>query len=280
MSSKKQTQYGEGTSGMEKSARKGKKSNQPLSNDERCNTNAQLDAPKEELISRQNKPSRSLWYIVKLFLVQANREDLIWLHSLIKGFEDNYDCDVFDISVYLDKDNEDEYLAKNMLFMKLNDMHHCERKKVVVSPKVQPRAKGFVIQDTDGQQLIISRETVKLNLTKNYAKPATKSKKISHEFIARLISWDDTLSHLRGISPKQIDYYVYKCQEEGCLEKVKIEIEKMDKKILSYKKRGKYTLQNQRKIALIYREFQDIRFMLEKYNYFVLERHFPYFMFH
>ncbi|KAL4100881.1 hypothetical protein QTP88_020910 [Uroleucon formosanum] len=284
MSSKKQTQYGEGTSGMKKSAQKGKKSNQPLSNDECCNTNAELDAPKEELISRQNKPSHSLWYIVKLFVIQANKEDLIWLHNLIKGFEVNYDCDVYDISVYLNKENEDEYLAKNMLFMKLNNMHYCGRNRVVLSPALRKCLKGSVIKDTDGKKLIISRETVKLNVTKNYAKPATerqtKSKKISHEFIARLIKWDDTLSHLRGISPKQIDDYVNKCQEEGCLEKIEIETERMDKKILSYKKRGRYTLRNQRKTALIYREFKDIRFMLEKYNYFVLERHFPYFMFH
>jgi len=285
MSSKEQTQYGEGTSGMKKSAGKGKKSNQPLSNDEYCNTNAKLDASKEELISKKKKSSRSLWFMVRLFVVRANREDLMWLHDLMKGFDNNYDSNVCDIPIDLNKDNEDEYLAKNMLHMKLNMLNNGSE-AVVLSPTVQPSAMRFVFHDTDGQQLIISRETVKLNLTKHYVKPVTEPssltscKKMCHEFIARLINWDDTFSHLRGISPEQIDDYVNKCQEEGCLEKIKIEIKKLDKKILSYKKRGKYSLQNQRKIELMYRKCEDIRLILEKYNKFVSERHFPYFMLH
>ncbi|CAI6352565.1 unnamed protein product [Macrosiphum euphorbiae] len=260
MSSKQQSQCDERTSGMEKSAGKGKQSNQPLANDEWCNANAKLVTPKKELISKNNKTphTRSLWFMVRLFVVHADREDLIWLDNLIKDFENNGDSDVVDRSVDLDKDNENENLAKQLLKLKLS-MNHGETEIAVVSPTVQPYGMRFVFQDADGQQLIISRETVKFNLTKNYVKPVTEglsltpSGHISYDFITRLINWDDRFSHLRGISPKQIHDYVNKFRQEGCYEKINIEFKKMEEKNLIYKKRGSLSVKKQLKIASMYR---------------------------
>jgi len=287
MSSKEQTQCDERTSEMEKSAGEGKKSNQLSSNDELCNANAELVTPTKELISKNNKTphTRTLWFMVRLFVVHADREDLIWLDKLIKDFENNGDSDVVDRSVDLDKDNENKYLAKQLLKLKLN-MNHGETETAIVSPTVQPYGMRFVFQDADGQQLIISRETVKFNLTKNYVKPVTEalsltpSGKISYEFIARLINWDDRFSHLRGISSKQINNYVNKCRQEDCYKKIKIDFKKMEEKILIYKKRGNISINKQLKIASMYREWEDICLILEKYNNFLSEKNHPYFMFH
>lgn len=284
MSLNKQTQYGEGTSGMKKSAKKGKKSNQPFSSHECCKANIKLDTPKKEPISKINKPSTTFWFIAQLFVIHANRDDLLWLDNFIKDFENNNDDNANDRAVDSNKGNEIETEAKRMLKKKLEMTANKETS--IVSPNVQPHIMRFVFRCPDGRQLIVSRESLESNLTQNHEAPVTKPSgptppnKISSEFISRLINFDDKFSHLRGISPKQINDYLCKCREEGCLENMKMKIEKMDKKILSYKKRGNYSLKKERKTTLMYRECQDICLILEKFNDVISGRELPYFMFH
>jgi len=283
MSSKKQTQYGEGTSGMGKSARKDKKLNQLLCNNKCCH--ASKRGSKCNLKNYVNcNSTMTFWIMVKIFVAHANREDLLWLDNLLKDYENNVNGEFIDRQPNLNKNNEEEISAKQLLKKKLIMMNHSEIETSVVSPSFQPVMR-IVFNEADGTQLIISRESLKSKLTKNHVEPVPEPslcsiKIISYEFIARLIKWDDELSHLRGISPEQINGYLQKCCEEGCLEKINTKLQNLDKKILSYKKRGNYSVKKEEKTASMYRELVDIRLILEKYNKYVTERQHPYFMLH
>ncbi|XP_060845377.1 uncharacterized protein LOC132924960 [Rhopalosiphum padi] len=288
MSSKKQT-CSRRVNGKGKSARKGKESDQPFFNDDCDSTKVELDTPINELASKNDELKPTFWFMARLFILQANEEDLKWLEKLIKDYENKSDRKTSQVTSDTPaENNKDEVMVKNMLKMKLR-MHNRNTMSGLCNNK---NGMEYIIEDFKGKQLTVSRETLQLYLhnshNNNDVEPEiavhpsneTQAKKISYEFIARLIDWDEMFSHLKGIHPKQINDYVIKCREDGCLEKTIAKLEKMDIKILSSKRRGNYSLKKERKTALLYRELQDIRLILEKFNSFALEKRHPYFMFH
>ncbi|XP_026819184.1 uncharacterized protein LOC113557841 [Rhopalosiphum maidis] len=270
---------------------KGKESDQPFSNDDCGSTKVELDTPINSLASKKDEltPKPTFWFLARLFILQANKEDLKWLEKLIKDHENKVNRDTSQVTSNAPtENNKDEFMAKKMLKMKLR----MDSRNTMPGLCNNKYGMEYIIEDFKGKKLTVSRETLQLYLPNsydnNYVEPEivvnpsneTQAKKISYEFIARLIEWDETFSHLRGIHPKQINDYLNKCREDGCLEKTIAKLEKMDIKILSSKRRGNYSLKKERKTASMYRELEDIRLILEKFNTFALEKRHPYFMFH
>jgi hypothetical protein len=287
MSSKKQT-CRRRVNGKGKSARKGKESDQPFFNDNCDSTKVKLDTPINELASKKDELKPAFWFMARLFILQSNEEDLKWLEKLIKDYENKGDRDTSQVTSNTPaENNQDEVMAKNMLEMKLR-MHNRNTMSGLCNNK---NGKQYIVEDFKGKKITVSRETLQLYLHNNHdnnvepeiaVHPSneTQAKKVSYEFIVRLINLDEMFSHLRGIHPKQIHDYVSKCREEGCLEKTIAKLENMDIKILSSKRKGNYSLKKERKTASMYRELEDIRLILEKFNTFALEKQHPYSMFH
>jgi len=277
MLSNKQTQRGRRNRDSRKSDRKSNQplSNQSSSNDDCCNTNTERVAIK----NKQNAPSQRFWFLVKLYMMNANERDLKWLDDMIKSIENNDNGDVESNMC------EEEIMAKRMLKHKLSNYPNKS-----VPPKgmcVKPKENLDHVKVCDnflGVQ-IITREMLNLELSNNHDKPVesalscpTQTGKISYAFIEKLIKWDDEFSHLRGINEQQINSYLNKCLEDNCLEKIKIKLEIMDKKISSYKKRDNFYQKKEKKILQTYKELEDARLMIQKYNTYILERQHPYFL--
>ncbi|XP_025198875.1 uncharacterized protein LOC112597150 [Melanaphis sacchari] len=310
MPSNKQTRRK--ANGKGKSARKVKELNQPLSNDDCGNTKDEIELPKNkptpkpneptpkpneptpkpneptpkpnEPTPKPNEPTPTFWFMVRLFILQSSREDLLWLQNVIKDFE---------INGYSNGDtprvknkfgiNEEMEMAKKMLKLKLNTCaSHC---------CTGTHGMEYLLEDSNGEHQLITKETLISHLyidsnIQHVVPVATQlssriiSKKITHEFITKLIEWDDTFSHLRGVNPRIIDDYLSKCQKDDCLEKTIAQLEKLDKKILSLKKRSNNCPKKEKKTESLYRECEDIRLILEKFNTFVVNKQQPYFMLH